>query len=145
MQLQSLKPRYPQKRKKRRGCGEASGHGKTSCRGNKGENSRTGSKLYLGFQGGMVPLMRKLPKRGFNPYKKNTQIVSLELIEKECAAGEKITPELLKAKGLIRRSELPVKILSEGTLSKALTFAQVRCSEKAKQKIVSAGGAVLDQ
>jgi len=93
----------------------------------------------------MVPLMRKIPKRGFNPYKKNMQIVNLEQIEKTCAPGEKVTPQLLKAKGLIDRSEQPVKILSGGSLSKALTFAQVRYSEKAKQKIVTAGGTILDQ
>lgn len=89
--------------------------------------------------------MRKIPKRGFNPYKKYTQVVNLEQIERECAPGEKITPELLKAKGLINRSEQPVKILSGGTLSKVLSFAQVRCSEKAKQKIITAGGTILDQ
>lgn len=145
MQLQHIRPLHPQKRKKRRGCGEASGHGKTSCRGNKGENSRTGSKLYLGFQGGMVPLMRKIPKRGFNTYKKLIQVVNLELIEERCDTAEKITPEVLKRKGLINSIDKPVKVLATGAVNKAFTFAQCSYSAKAKEKIVAAGGKILDQ
>lgn len=143
MQLNDLKPRHKQKKPKRVGRGEGSGHGKTSCRGNKGENSRTGSKFYIGFQGGGVPLMRKLPKRGFNAYKKLMQVVNVGEIEHKCQAGEKITPEVLKSKGLINSIDKPVKVLAEGTLTKKFIFEHLTFSDKAKEKITAVGGSIL--
>lgn len=143
MQISDIRSFHKRKSKKRVGRGEGSGHGKTSCRGNKGENSRTGSKFYVGFQGGQVPLMRKIPKRGFNAYKKNMQVVNVGEIEHHCTAQATITPEVLKEKGLINSLGKPVKILAEGTLTKKFTFEKLTYSAKAREKITAVGGSIL--
>lgn len=132
-------------RKKRVGRGIGSGHGKTSTRGQKGQRARTGSGKRPGFEGGRNPLIRRLPKRGFRQKATGRpdalQIVNLRSLER-CAAGERVTPERLKALGLIRSSEGRVKLLGDGAVAKRLTIAVHQASESAKAKIQQAGGTV---
>src|SRR3989338_5911967 len=113
-------------RKKRVGRGIGSGHGKTSTRGQKGQRSRTGSRKRPGFEGGRNPLIRRLPKRGFRRKETGHQepfhVVNLRLLER-CTAGERVTPERLKALGLIRSTQGRVKLLGGGTLTKRLPGA----------------------
>ncbi len=135
-----MRAKFPyEKRKKRVGCGPGSGHGKTACRGHKGQHSRTGSGHRRGFEGGQTPLYRRIPKRGFNhPAKKTFSIINLDrlasLEEKE------ITPEKLVERGVIRKLGDGLKVLGDGELKKALKVHAHRFSEQAKQKIEAAGG-----
>jgi len=140
--LHNLKaPSGAHKGKKILGRGPGSGHGKTSTRGSKGQTSRAGRDFYLGFEGGQSPLIRRIPKRGFNSRKKkNYQIVNLEALNK-IEAGE-INPELLQAKGLIRDKDEPVKILGSGEVSRPLAVKAHAFSQKAAEKIRQAGGKV---
>ena len=130
-------------RKKRVGRGIGSGHGKTSTRGQKGQRSRTGSRKRPGFEGGRNPLIRRIPKRGFR--RKATgqavapQIVNLKQLD-ACAEGERLTPERLKALGLIQSAAARVKLLGDGTLTKKLTIVVHQASASAKTKVASAGG-----
>jgi len=124
-------------RRKRLGRGPGSGHGKTAGRGHKGQRSRSGSSLRVGFEGGQMPLVRRVPKRGF------TNIFRVEYATVNVAQlggfeGE-VTPELLLAKGLVRRGQ-PVKILGDGELSVALQVKAHRFSRSAREKIEAAGG-----
>src|SRR3989338_8853354 len=132
-------------RKKRVGRGIGSGHGKTSTRGQKGQRARTGSGKRPGFEGGRNPLIRRLPKRGFRQKATGHQppfhIVNLRSLER-CSAGERITPERLKALGLIRSVEGRVKLLGDGTVTKQLTIAVHQASAGAKTKVEQAGGTV---
>jgi len=131
------------KKRKRVGRGPGSGHGKTSGRGHKGQKARTGGAKPVWFEGGQMPLYRRLPKRGFkNPFKVEYQIVNLDSIEKRYEQGEVVNRETLFAKGLIKDTEIPVKILGRGELSKALTFEVDKLSESAKLKIEKAGGKI---
>jgi large subunit ribosomal protein L15 len=117
-----------------------SGHGKTATRGSKGQGSRTGSRLRPGFEGGQMPLHRRLPKRGFtNIFKKDYAIVNLRDLGR-FAAGEKVTPEVLIERGLVRRLGDGVKILGEGELKLPLHVSAHRFSKSAVQKIQQAGG-----
>src|SRR3989338_7916299 len=140
-------PRIPgaRHRKKRVGRGIGSGHGKTSTRGQKGQRSRTGSGKRPGFEGGRNPLIRRLPKRGFRRKETGHQepfhVVNLRLLE-QCTVGERITPERLKALGLIRSTQGRVKLLGDGTLTKRLTIAVHQISAGAKAKVEQAGGTV---
>lgn len=128
-----------QKKKKLLGRGPGSGHGKTSTRGSKGQTSRAGRHFYLGFEGGQSPLIRKMPKRGFTSnFKKVYQVVNLKNLHKIKEAS--ITPELLKAKGLIRDKDMPVKILGDGEMKAAVTVAAHAFSRRAAESIVKAGG-----
>jgi large subunit ribosomal protein L15 len=131
-------------KKKRVGRGPGSGLGKTAGRGSKGQKSRSGYSGKRGFEGGQMPLHRRLPKRGFtNIFKKEWAEVNLADIEKHFAAGEKVTPEALVAKGLVRKTrQSAVVVLGEGEIAKALTVAVHRLSAAAKQKIEAAGGQV---
>lgn len=138
--LHNLKvPMGAHKKKKLLGRGTSSGHGKTSCRGSKGQTSRAGRDFYLGFEGGQMPLIRKIPKRGFiNEFKKEYQIINLTDLNriKESA----INPELLEKEGLIKDKQQPVKILGDGKIKKAINIQAHAFSRKALEKINSAGG-----
>ena len=132
-------------RKKRVGRGPGSGHGKTSCRGHKGQNARSGGGVPPWFEGGQMPLIRRLPKRGFNnPFGKEYSIVNLEVIEKKFNEGEEVSVETLKAKKIIKKVKDGVKILGNGEITKKLTFKGVLFSASAKEKILKAGG-VIDE
>ena len=124
---------------KRRGRGRASGLGKTSGRGNKGQFSRKGHKSKLGFEGGQMPLLRRMPKRGFkNPTRNPYQGVNVASLEKCFEAGAVVTPVELAQKGLAESAR--VKILATGEITKALTVKASAFSEAAKAKIEAAGG-----
>jgi large subunit ribosomal protein L15 len=132
-------------RKPRRvGRGQSSGLGTTAGRGNKGQQSRSGGKTYPGFEGGQMPLYRRLPHRGFSntSFKKDWQIVNLEQVNAKFSAGDVVDGASLKAKGLVKKAEALVKVLGDGTLSKALTFQVDKVSASARAKIEQAGGAV---
>ncbi|HUI42548.1 MAG TPA: 50S ribosomal protein L15 [Terriglobia bacterium] len=134
-------PKGARHRRKRIGTGMGSGHGKTSTRGEKGQRSRAGSRIRSGFEGGQMPLHRRLPKRGFtNIFKKRYSIVNLGDL-REFAAGDRITPEVLKAKGLVKRLWDGLKILGGGELTTPLHIAAHVFSKSALAKIEKAGGA----
>ncbi len=135
-------PRGANKKPKRVGRGAGSGHGKTSCRGHKGQKSRTGKKLRPGFEGGQMPLARRLPKRGFrNPFKKEYQTVNIEKLNK-FKKDSTVTPQLLQEQRLIKDAHTPTKILSVGKISKALNIQVQAVSKQARVKIEKAGGKV---
>jgi len=133
-------PKKATEKRKRVGRGMGSGMGKTSTRGHKGQRSRSGSRMIRGFEGGQMPLHRRMPKRGFtNIFRKEFNIVSLE---KLAALGETtITPDVLRKAGVIK-AKLPVKILGDGELTVALTVSAHKFSKSAQEKITRAGGKV---
>lgn len=139
--LENLKaPFRSHKKRKIKGRGSSSGHGKTSTRGSKGQTSRSGRDFYLGFEGGQTPLIRRIGKRGFvSKSPKIFQIVNLEALKD--IKVDKINPALLKEKGLIKNTVLPVKILGNGELKSAITVAAHAFSKQAMDKIKKAGGA----
>lgn len=129
------------KKKKLLGRGSGSGHGKTSTRGSKGQTSRAGRHFYLGFEGGQSPLVRKIPKRGFNnPFKKEFQIVNLNQLSKIKEAS--INPELLEKKGLIKNKDKLVKILGLGEIKNPVTVSAHAFSKRASQEIKNSGGTI---
>ena len=137
------------RKRKRVGRGPGSGHGKTSTRGHKGQLSRSGSKRRSWFEGGQMPLQRRVPKRGFtNIFKKEFQIVNLSALSKvtfrseEKSTEEVISPQIMRKAGLIKKINLPVKILGEGEIVKAATVQANAFSKKAKEKIEAAGGKI---
>jgi large subunit ribosomal protein L15 len=129
-------------RKKRVGCGEGSGHGKTSGRGGKGQTARSGGSIRPGFEGGQMPLYRKLPHRGFNNYNHRTEMAVLNVgdLASLDASVKEVDATALAAAGLIRGGEKAVKILGDGELSRALKVTAAKFSESAKAKIEKAGG-----
>ena len=137
-QLKKVKAKKP----KRVGRGPGSGHGKTSCRGHKGTGQRKGRMYYVGFLGGNVPYLRKIPKRGFNPPKrKGYQIVNLKDIVKKLAKEREITPQKLKEVNLIKDKNKPVKILAEVEEKIPPFFIKAhKFSKKAEELIKEAGG-----
>jgi large subunit ribosomal protein L15 len=139
--LGNLKPSSGSiKRRKRIGRGPGSGHGKTSTRGHKGQKARSGARRKPWFEGGQMPLQRRLPKRGFtNIFKKEYQIVNLASLSK-CKDQEVISPLVMKNFGLIKRVDVPVKILGEGEISVSVTVQANVFSKKAKEKIEALGG-----
>ena len=141
MKLDELKPSAGSNRKRKRvGRGDGSGHGKTSCRGHKGQGSRSGGNIAPGFEGGQMPLQRRVPKRGFrNPFKIEVAVINLQQLEL-FDAGSEVSPAALADKGLVRGRDREVKILGDGTLSKALTVKAHGFSAKAKEQIEAAGG-----
>ncbi|MBI2991396.1 MAG: 50S ribosomal protein L15 [Deltaproteobacteria bacterium] len=141
MDLSNLKPAPGStKRRKRVGRGDGSGHGKTSCRGHKGQGARSGGNTPPGFEGGQMPLQRRVPKRGFrNPSKKSAAVINLGQLE-VFASGSDVTPELMVERGLIHAGDGRVKILGDGSLSKPLTVRAHGFSSKAKEKIEALGG-----
>ena len=137
-------PKKANSNRKRVGRGMGSGHGKTSTRGHKGQGSRSGSSLMRGFEGGQMPLHRRMPKRGFtNIFRKEFNIVSLERLVALGADlhAEPITPEVLRKAGVIKAKH-PVKILGDGELKIAITVHAHKFSKSALEKITKAGGKV---
>jgi large subunit ribosomal protein L15 len=134
-------PRNSSEKRKRVGRGMGSGMGKTATRGNKGQRSRSGSRLMRGFEGGQMPLHRRLPKRGFtNIFREEYAVVNVERL---AGLGEStVTPEVLKKAGIIKRLEQRIKVLGEGELSSALTVHAHKFSKSAQEKIAKAGGKV---
>jgi large subunit ribosomal protein L15 len=142
MDLSDLKPpvgaTHP---KKRVGRGQGSGHGKTAGRGHKGAQSRSGFKRKRGFEGGQMPLHRRVPKRGFhNPFRIEYEVVNLDTLAAMFEVGTLITPELLKERGLVSSLRRPVKVLARGDVAKALSVRAHKFSGKAAEKITAAGG-----
>lgn len=144
MNLHTLTPRPGSKhRVKRLGCGESSGHGKTSGKGHKGQKARSGGGIRLGFEGGQMPLIRRIPKRGFNNAAFKTQYAIVNLADLESfEAGTSIDEATLRAAGLIRGSFDGIKILGSGELSKSLNITASKVSASAREKIEKAGGSV---
>jgi large subunit ribosomal protein L15 len=132
------------KKPRRVGRGQSSGLGTTAGRGNKGQQSRSGGKTYPGFEGGQMPLYRRLPSRGFSNarFRKEWQIVNLADIDAKFSAGEIVDGVSLLAKRLVKKAEGLVKILGEGEVTKALTFQVDKVSASARAKIEKAGGKV---
>lgn len=136
-------PRGSKRGPKRVGRGRSSGHGKTSTRGHKGQKARSGGGVRPGFEGGQMPLSRRLPKRGFtNIFRKEYAILNVRDLEKGFKAGDEITPEVLKEKGLMGKRER-IKILGEGRLTKGLKVRAHAFSKEAEKKIKEAGGEVI--
>lgn len=133
-------PRGARKRRKRIGQGMGSGHGKTATRGSKGQWSRSGARMRPGFEGGQMPLHRRLPKRGFtNIFKKRFALVNLRDL-KDFTAEETITPELLIQRGYIKELRDGLKVLGDGELKAALKITAHHFSKSALEKIQKAGG-----
>ena len=134
------RPKKATEKRKRVGRGMGSGMGKTSTRGHKGQRSRTGSRMIRGFEGGQMPLHRRMPKRGFtNIFRKEYNIVSLERLAE---LGETtINPDVLR-KAVVIKTKHPVKVLGDGELSVALTVSAHKFSKSAQEKITKAGGKV---
>ena len=132
-------------RKKRVGCGEGSGHGKTSGRGGKGQSARSGSSIRPGFEGGQMPLYRKLPPRGFNQaaFRVEPLIVNVGDFARLDPSVVDITAEVLAAAGLIRHDGNFLKVLGDGEVTRAFNVTAVKFSESAKAKIEKAGGKAL--
>lgn len=144
MKLHELSPaKGSTKNRKRLGRGPGSGTGKTSGRGHKGQRSRAGYSRRLGFEGGQMPLIRRVPKRGFtNIFRKEYSVVNLARLEElaeSLEAGTEVTPELLLERGMVRKGK-PVKILGNGELLKALKVTAHKFSKSARDKIERAGG-----
>jgi len=136
-------PAGANKKKRILGRGQGSGRGTTSGKGNKGQKARSGGKTYVGFEGGQMPLYRRLAQRGFSnyPFKQEWQIVNLGEINKRFETGETVDHGSLFKKGLVKAA-LPVKILANGDFSKKLSFKVDAVSASAKEKIEKAGGDV---
>ena len=143
MALNNLRPPKGMKHaKKRIGRGQGSGNGKTAGRGHKGAKSRSGFTFKRGFEGGQMPLHRRVPKRGFhNLFRTEYAVVNLDTLAERFEAGTTITPELLMEKGLINNARRPIKVLARGDISKTLTVQAHKFSGKAAEKIAAAGGA----
>ena len=142
--LNSLKPPYGAvKKKKRVGRGDSSGHGSTCGRGQKGQKARSGGQVKSYFEGGQMPLYRRLPKRGFkNIFKREYTIVNIRDLVKKFKENEEITPEKLLEVGLVKKKKQPIKILAEGDISFPLQIKVHKISQQAKSKIEAAGGRV---
>lgn len=139
MEQYTLKKPSSHKRRKRIGCGNSSGHGKTSGKGHKGQKARSGVSLRPAFEGGQMPIHRRIPKRGFtNNFRTEYQIVNLNQLGKITAA--EITVDVLKKSGLIKKTDLLVKIIGNGNVTKAFTVSADSFSDAAKAKIEKAGG-----
>src|SRR5678815_4560386 len=142
MDLSNLKPAEGSKfSKKRVGRGQGSGNGTQAGRGHKGAKSRSGFKFKRGFEGGQMPLHRRIPKRGFhNPFRTEYAVVNLDVLSERFDAGTVITPELLRERGLISSAAQPIKVLARGDAAKKLTVRAHKFSGKAAEKIAAAGG-----
>jgi large subunit ribosomal protein L15 len=143
MSLNNLRPPKGAKHaKKRIGRGQGSGNGKTAGRGHKGAKSRSGYKFKRGFEGGQMPLHRRVPKRGFhNPFRVEYEVINLDTLGARFEAGTVVTPDLLHERGLLSRADRLVKVLARGDIGKALTIRAHKFSGKAADKIAAAGGA----
>ncbi len=142
MRLEELAPE-PKSRKKRKrvGRGIGSGHGKTSCKGHKGQKARSGGGTKAGFEGGQMPLQRRLPKRGFtNIFQKQFNVVNIEVING--LTESIITPDVLKSVGVVKSTKKMIKILGKGELTRPVTVNAHAFSASAKEKIIKAQGSV---
>lgn len=140
--IHQLKPKRGSTHKKKRlGTGQGSGHGQTCTRGQKGQLARSGEPKRVDFAGGQMPLLRRIPKRGFNntAFRKEYEEINVSTLEKYFNDGDQITPELLREKGIVKRN-LPVKILGDGEIKKKLIVSANAFSKSAKEKIEKAGG-----
>ncbi|BDU49542.1 50S ribosomal protein L15 [Haliovirga abyssi] len=145
MKLNELAPAQGSKKNRKRvGRGESSGVGKTSGKGSNGQKSRSGSYIHVGFEGGQMPLIRRVPKRGFSNYrfKKEFAIVNLKTLEERFEDGAEITPEILLEAKAIKKLSDGVKVLSKGDLTKKFTVKAHKFSAAAKEKIEAVGGKV---
>jgi large subunit ribosomal protein L15 len=144
IRLNTLKPAKGSTHKKKRvGRGPGSGLGKTAGRGEKGQKSRSGYSAKIGFEGGQMPLHRRLPKRGFtNIFKKRWVEISLASLEQHFEADAEITPEVLHERGLVKKAKYDVVVLGNGEVSKPLRVSAHRFTKSAREKIEKAGGAV---
>lgn len=142
MDLSTLRPPKGAKRKKKRiGRGEGSGTGVTAGRGHKGQQSRSGYKRKRGFEGGQMPIHRRLPKRGFhNPFRTEYVVVNLDTLAERFEAGMEVTPELLRERKIVRKTRALIKVLARGEISKKLTVKAHKFSVKASEAIAAAGG-----
>lgn len=132
-------------KKKRIGRGPGSGTGKTAGKGHKGQKSRSGYSQKIGFEGGQMPLQRRLPKRGFtNIFKKEWLEISLAKLEENFNAGDEITPEILHQRGLIKKAKHDLVILGNGDITKSLKISAHRFTKSAKDKIEKAGGSISE-
>jgi large subunit ribosomal protein L15 len=131
-------------RRKRVGCGLGSGHGKTSGRGNKGMKARSGGGVRPGYEGGQMPLYRKLPHRGFSNFKFRKSYALINVNDFDKIAGNEIDAATLVAAGLIRDTDLPLKVLGSGPVARAFTVKAHRFSASAKAKILQAGGQAIE-
>ena len=147
MNLHTLKPnRGAKHRVKRLGCGESSGQGKTSGRGHKGQKSRSGGGVRPGFEGGQMPLHRRLPKRGFNNtrFQNKIAVVNVAFLNDRFEDGDTVNMETLKAARLVKGTYVTVKVLGNGDISKKLTVEGCKVSATAKEKIEKAGGSIVE-
>src|SRR5437867_11534516 len=144
LRLHNLRPRPGARhRVKRLGCGESSGHGKTSGKGHKGQKARSGGSIRLGFEGGQMPLIRRLPKRGFNNAAFHTTYAIVNLSDlNEFKAGTVVNEELLRESKLVRGDVAGIKILGDGELKHPLKIEADKVSESARGKIEKAGGTI---
>ena len=142
MGLHDLKPAHGSTHaKKRIGRGHGSGQGTQAGRGHKGAQSRSGYSFKRGFEGGQMPLHRRIPKRGFhNPFRVEYAVVNLDALSERFADGADVTPDLMRAIGLVRDARLPIKVLARGEVSKKLSVQAHKFSGKAAEKIAAAGG-----
>ena len=143
MQLNDLSPAKGSRHSRKRvGRGDGSGLGRTSGKGEKGQNARSGGGVRLGFEGGQMPLIRRVPKRGFvNIFSKKYSIVNIKGLEK-LKAGTEVTPQILKEEGIVSSLKNPIKLLAQGDLSVSLHLKVHACSRGAQEKIEKAGGKV---
>jgi len=141
MKLNELKNTVPRQPRKRVGRGDGSGNGRTAGRGDKGAKSRAGYSRRPYFEGGQIPLIRRLPKRGFkNPNHIEFNVINIVVLEENFSDSQMIDREELQKRGLLGRNSLPLKILGDGTVSKALQVKANKFSASAKEKIEAAGG-----
>ncbi|MDR1832174.1 MAG: 50S ribosomal protein L15 [Fusobacteriaceae bacterium] len=143
MKLDELKPSVPKKKKKRVGRGEASGWGQTCGKGNNGQNARAGGGVKPYFEGGQMPIYRRIPKRGFSnyPFKKEFVIVSLATLNR-FEEGTTVTPELLLQERIVKNLRDGIKVLGNGTLEKKISVKAHKISQKASEAIEAKGGTV---
>ena len=132
------------KRRKRIGCGESSGHGKTSCKGNKGQMARSGRGIRPGFEGGQMPMHRRLPKKGFNnaQFQDAIEVVNVGELNEAFEDGATVNEAALRTVGLVSRNCSVIKILGTGDLSRKLTVQGAKVSATAREKIEKAGGSI---
>lgn len=137
-------PQGANKKDRRVGRGSSSGRGTTAGRGNKGQQSRSGGKTYVGFEGGQMPLYRRIAHKGFSnyPFKKEYVCINICQLDAKYADGETVSKETLTAKGLLKGKDLLVKLLGDGEVSKKLTIDVDKVSASAKAKIEKAGGSI---
>jgi len=143
MKLGELKPAEgARKKRKRVGCGAGSGHGKTSCRGHKGQKSRSGASIPAWFEGGQMPLQRRLPKRGFhNLFKKEYQVINVKDLGRFPAESE-VGPDKLLESGLVNKQHVKIKLLGDGDINYALKISVHACTRSAKEQVEKAGGQI---